>query len=79
MYNVRGLDRHIEECLNKYCGFTVEQLAYESVEGGYQGVNTWSAYARLTDEIELRLPRQRWPFFNPADIRPSRDDARLNS
>lgn len=55
--DIRDLCRYIEDCLRKYWGFAVDQLPYDTAEGGYQGGNTWSTYALLSDEIELHLPR----------------------
>lgn len=48
--------RHIEDCLRKFWGFAVEQLPYESAEGGYQG-QTWYTSEVLFDEEGLALPR----------------------
>lgn len=48
----------IEECLQRYWGFAVEQLPYESAEGGYQG-KTWHTWEILFDEEGLQLPRDR--------------------
>ena len=50
--------RHIEICLRKFWGFAVDQLPYESAEGGYQG-ETWMTGEVLFDEQELSLPRDR--------------------
>jgi HEPN/RES N-terminal domain 1/RES domain len=50
--------RHIEDCLRKYWGFAVEQLPFESAEGGYQGT-TWDTYDLLLDEVCLHLPRDK--------------------
>ena len=47
---------HIESCLQKYWGFAVNQLPYESAEGGYLGT-TWTTYELLADEVGLALPR----------------------
>ncbi|HWX01419.1 HEPN-associated N-terminal domain-containing protein [Collimonas sp.] len=46
----------IESCLKNYWGFAVEQLPYESAEGGYQGT-TWNTGELLSDEVGLFLPR----------------------
>lgn len=50
------LCQHIQSCLETYWGFAVEQLPYESAEGGYQGA-TWTTYELLDDEVGLTLPR----------------------
>lgn len=50
--------RYIEDCLGKFWGLAVEQLPYESAEGGYQG-QTWDTAEVLFDEEELSLPRDR--------------------
>lgn len=50
------LCQHMQSCLEKYWGFAVEQLPYESAEGGYQGT-TWDTTEILFDEIGLSLPR----------------------
>lgn len=47
---------HIEKCLRKYWGFAVDQLPYETAEGGYQG-QTWYTDEVLFDEEGLALPR----------------------
>lgn len=47
---------HIEECLRRFWGFAVDQLPYESAEGGYQG-QTWYTSEVLFDEEGLSLPR----------------------
>ena len=47
---------HIQSCLEQYWGFAVEQLPYESAEGGYQGM-TWDTTEILFDEVGLSLPR----------------------
>ena len=49
---------YIQSCLEKYWGFAVDQLPYESAEGGYQGT-TWTTYELLREEIGLSLPRDR--------------------
>lgn len=48
--------RHIEECLGKFWGLAVDQLPYESAEGGYQG-QTWDTAEVVFDEEGLSLPR----------------------
>ena len=50
------LCEHIELCLKKYWGFAVEQLPYDSAEGGYQGT-TWNVAEILFGEVGLSLPR----------------------
>lgn len=50
------LCQHIQSCLEKYWGFAVEQLPYESAEGGYQGT-TWYTDEILFGEVGLSLPR----------------------
>jgi hypothetical protein len=47
---------HIQSCLKKYWGFAVDQLPYDSAEGGYQGT-TWDTAEILFDEVGLSLPR----------------------
>jgi hypothetical protein len=47
---------YIQSCLEKYWGFAVDQLPYESAEGGYIGA-TWDTAELLYDEVELSLPR----------------------
>jgi len=49
---------HIEMCLRKFWGLAVEQLPYESAEGGYQG-ETWYTNEVVFDEEQLELPRDR--------------------
>lgn len=49
------LCNYIQACLEQYWGFAVEQLPYESAEGGYQG-KTWDT-AEILDEVALSLPR----------------------
>lgn len=50
--------QYIQSCLEKYWGFAVEQLPYESAEGGYQA-KTWYTADILLDEVSLYLPRDR--------------------
>ena len=52
------LGRHIESCLKRHWGFAVDQLPYESAEGGYQGA-TWYTAEILFDEVGLSLPRDK--------------------
>lgn len=47
---------YIEECIKKFWGLAVEQLPYESAEGGYQGGATWDTY-EVVDDLCLDLPR----------------------
>lgn len=47
---------HIEASLRKYWGFAVDQLPYNSAEGGYQGA-TWDTYDLLRDQAGVDLPR----------------------
>lgn len=49
---------YIEFCLRKYWGFAVEQLPYESAEGGYLGT-TWTTYELLREEVCISLPRDK--------------------
>jgi hypothetical protein len=46
---------YIESCLSRYWGFAVEQLPFETAEGGYQGT-TWTTEEILFEEAELSLP-----------------------
>lgn len=46
----------IQDCLEQFWGFAVDQLPYESAEGGYQGT-TWDTSEILLDEAGLELPR----------------------
>lgn len=48
--------QHIGERANTFFGKAVEQLPYESAEGGYQGEN-FDTYELLTDHIGIELPR----------------------
>lgn len=49
---------YIETSLKKYWGFAVDQLPYESAEGGYLGT-TWTTYELLVEEVGLYLPRDK--------------------
>ncbi len=49
---------HIESCLKEVYGFAIDQLPYESAEGGYIGT-TWTTYEILVEEVGLSLPRDR--------------------
>ena len=42
--------RRIEQCLGKFWGLAVEQLPYESAEGGYLG-RTWETAEIVFDEV----------------------------
>lgn len=55
---IEDLCEKIQESLERYWGFAVDQLPYESAEGGYQGI-TWSTWEILQDEVGLELPRDR--------------------
>lgn len=46
----------IESCLRQYWSLAVDDLPYDSGEGGYQAV-TWSTLELLLDQVELSLPR----------------------
>ena len=46
----------IHDFLIRYWGTAVEQLPYESAEGGYQGA-TWDTEDILFDHVDLQLPR----------------------
>ncbi|WP_274923594.1 HEPN-associated N-terminal domain-containing protein [Pseudomonas aeruginosa] len=52
---LQDLCDYIESCICQYWGRAVEQLPYESREGGYQG-RTWDTYEVIFDEMELDLP-----------------------
>lgn len=49
---------YIETCLRRYWGFAVDQLPYESAEGGYIGT-TWNTYELLREEVCIALPRDK--------------------
>ena len=49
------LCEHIEFCICQYWGRAVDQLPYESAEGGYQG-RTWDTYDIVFDKMCLDLP-----------------------
>ena len=49
---------HMHACLSQFYGFAVNQLPYESREGGYQGEH-WDTIELLLDQVELYLPRDR--------------------
>lgn len=49
---------HMRECLMQFFGFAVDQLPYESSEGGYQGAH-WDTYDLIYDLLGLDLPRDR--------------------
>lgn len=46
----------MEGCLSKRWGRAVDQLPYDSAEGGYQG-KTWSTAELFFDHLEIQLPR----------------------
>jgi hypothetical protein len=46
-------------CLRKCWGFAVDQLPYESAEGGYFGSETFHTYDLLAGEAGISLPRDR--------------------
>ena len=47
---------HMRGCLSEFYGAAVEQLPYESAEGGYQGQH-WDTYELVLDVLGLDLPR----------------------
>lgn len=53
----KGVCDFITACIQKYWGRAVDQMPYETAEGGYIGGNTWDTYDLLRDEIALSLPR----------------------
>ncbi|MBI3348325.1 HEPN-associated N-terminal domain-containing protein [Pelomonas aquatica] len=53
----KGVSDFITACIEKYWGRAVDQMPYETAEGGYIGGNTWDTYDLLRDEIALSLPR----------------------
>ena len=53
---LEDVSRHIRECLEQYFGLAVEQLPYESKEGGYLGEH-WDTENLLFYDIGLSLPR----------------------
>ena len=55
---LEDVTRHIRECLEGFFGFAVNQLPYNSEEGGYLGKH-WDTYELLSDKIELSLPRDK--------------------
>lgn len=55
---LKDICAYIQSCLQKYWGFAVNQLPYESAEGGYLGT-TWTTHELLVDEVGLSLPRDR--------------------
>jgi RES domain-containing protein len=54
--DIDDLCRHMEASLREVYGFAVEQLPWESAEGGYIG-RQWSTYEILVEEVGLSLPR----------------------
>lgn len=55
---IEDVCEYIETCLRKYWCFAVEQLPYESAEGGYLGA-TWTTYELLREEVCISLPRDK--------------------
>jgi hypothetical protein len=53
---IREVASRIRECLSDYYSLAVDNLPYESAEGGYQGT-TWDTHDLLFDEVGLDLPR----------------------
>lgn len=64
---------HIEFCISKYWGLAVEQLPYESAEGGYQS-NTWNTTELIVDKVGLVLPRDKNDRLLDSIIYGLRDD-----
>ncbi len=56
--DLENLCNYITSCIGQYWGTAVEQLPYESREGGYQA-ETLDTYDVLFEEIMLELPRDR--------------------
>lgn len=54
--------QHIHERLREFYGKAVDQLPYESAEGGYQAWHV-DSYDLLREEIELELPRDDGQLF----------------
>jgi RES domain-containing protein len=52
------LCEYMTDRIKQVFGFAVEQLPYESAEGGYQG-RTWTTYEVLVEELGISLPRDR--------------------
>jgi hypothetical protein len=50
------ITEHISERAYTFFGKAVDQLPYESAEGGYQGEN-FTTYELLTEHFEIELPR----------------------
>jgi len=48
---------HMRACLTQFYGFAVNQLPYESKEGGYQGEH-WNTFELLLEVLTLDLPRE---------------------
>lgn len=52
------LCEYLQSCLSSFWGLAVEQLPYESAEGGYVGT-TWLTSELVFEEVGLELPRDR--------------------
>ncbi|WP_416761911.1 HEPN-associated N-terminal domain-containing protein [Roseateles sp. So40a] len=66
--SLEAVARHIEQCLLQHYGLAVDQLPYESAEGGYIGT-TWDTGELLFDSVGLNLPRDhtdklRWALLD---------------
>jgi hypothetical protein len=53
---LRAVIDRMHECLPREYGRAVEQLSYETAEGGYQGI-TWDTWDLVGDQLGLDLPR----------------------
>jgi hypothetical protein len=67
------LCERIESCLAQYWGSAVEQLPYDSREGGYQG-STWDTDELLFDKVGLDLPRDKRDLLRYAILAELTDD-----
>lgn len=56
--SIDSLAEFMRECMERAWGYAVEQLPYESREGGYQGV-TWTTWELLFDVIGIEFPRDK--------------------
>jgi len=54
--SVADLVRYMEECLFQDYGDAVDNLPYESAEGGYQGLH-WNTAELLSQQVGLSLPK----------------------
>lgn len=52
---VTDLCEHMESCICNYWGTVIDQVSWDSQEGGYQAV-TWDTWEIVFDEIGLDLP-----------------------